>query len=187
MGIVGLGNIGQCLAQLAHVFGMSLLAYDPYVPRQKAAELHVELETLENLLRRSDFISIHAPLTPDTTGLINRERLNYVRRGAFLVNLSRGGLIESLDAIYEALQDGRLAGVGLDVFEPEPPDVSHPIFGLQNCLASPHALATTDGAMRQIFKSMAEDMAAVLRGGMPRFVVNPQTLADRVVGNGKRQ
>ena len=82
LGIVGLGNIGQCLAQLGHAFRMNMLAYDPYVPPQKAAELHVQLETLDNLLRRSDFISIHAPLTPETTGLINRERLKSVKRGA---------------------------------------------------------------------------------------------------------
>jgi phosphoglycerate dehydrogenase-like enzyme len=106
--------------------------------------------------------------------MINRDLLRRVKPGAFLINLARGALIENLDVLYDCLKDGRLAGVGLDVFEPEPPDESHPIFKLVNCLTSPHVLGTSGGAMREIFRSMAEDMAAVLRGQRPRFVVNPE-------------
>ena len=95
-------------------------------------------------------------------------------RSSFLINLARGGLVESLDVLYEALQSGQLAGVGLDVFEPEPPDVSHPIFKLENCITAPHSLAMTTRAMYRSFKSMAEDMAAVFEGKKPRFVANPE-------------
>ena len=178
LGIVGLGNIGQTLAKLARPFGMSILAHDPYVTPQRASELGVELVSLEHLLARADFISIHTPLTPETKGLINRQRLKLVKHGAYLINLARGGVVDSLDTLYEALKEGVLAGVGLDVFAPEPPDVSHPIFQLPNCLTSPHSMGMTEGAMTRIFQSMAEDMAAVLKGFRPRFVVNPEVFQD---------
>ncbi len=178
LGIVGLGNIGQTLARLARPFGMSILGHDPYVASEKASELGVELVGLEDLLAGADFISIHAPLIPETRGMINRERIQLVKRGTYLVNLARGGLIDSLDTLHEALTEGVLAGVGLDVFEPEPPDVSHPIFQHPNCLTSPHSLGMTHGAMSRIFQTMAEGMAAVLGGSRPRFVANPEVFQD---------
>ncbi len=97
-----------------------------------------------------------------------------MKEGAFLINLARGGIIENLDILYDALTIGKLAGVGLDVFEPEPPDVSHPIFKLDNCMTSPHACAMTVQAMYRSFKSMATDMATVLDGKKPRYVANPE-------------
>ena len=97
-----------------------------------------------------------------------------MKKGAFLINLARGGLVESLDVLYGALQSGQLAGVGLDVFDPEPPDVNHPIFKLENCITAPHSLAMTTRAMFRSFKSMAEDMVAVFEGKKPRFVANPE-------------
>jgi len=174
VGIVGLGNIGQHVARMLAPFRATVIAYDPYVPVSTAAELSVRMTTLHELLAHSDFISLHAPQTTETVGMINRDALRRVKRGAFFINLARGGLVESLDVLFEALQDGRLAGVGLDVFEPEPPNQSHPIFMHENCLASPHVLGTSNGAMREIFRSMAEDMVAVFRGERPRFVVNPE-------------
>lgn len=174
LGIVGFGNIGQQLARMVTPFRVTVLVFDPYVESSKAAEFGVRLTSLEALIANSDFISLHAPQTPETIGMINRDLLQRVKPGAFLINLARGALIESLDVLHEALEDGRLAGVGLDVFEPEPPDKSHPIFRLDNCLTSPHVLGTSDGAMREVFRSMAEDMVAVLRGRRPRFVVNPE-------------
>jgi len=174
LGIIGLGRIGRILAQMAQPFQMKIVAYDPFLTPEQGAEAGAELIELDDLLKCSDFISIHCAQTQENTGLINRERINLVKQGAYLINLSRGGLVESLDVLHEALQDGRLAGVGLDVFEPEPPDVSHPIFKLDNCLTSPHAMGTTKGAMTRIFKTMADDIAAVLRGERPQFVVNPE-------------
>jgi len=174
IGIVGLGNIGVTLAELLAPFHARLLAYDPLVPAEKASPLGVELTTFEHLLENSDFVSLHAPLTAQTRGMISRRALERMKKGAYLINLARGGLIESLDVLYEFLQKGKLAGVALDVFEPEPPDHRHPIFAEPNVIVSPHALGMTVGTMRDIFASMASDMAAVLDGRKPRFVVNPE-------------
>lgn len=174
LGIVGLGRIGQILAEMVKPFNMTVLAYDPFVSPERGREFGVEMIALDDLMGRSDFVSIHCPQTTETAGLINRDRLALMKSGSYLVNLSRGGLIESFDVLYEALQSGRLAGVALDVFDPAPPDTSHPLFGLPNCLTSPHAMATTKGAMTRIFRSMADDMAAVLEGRRPQFAVNPE-------------
>lgn len=176
LGIVGFGSIGKKLAELIRPFNMTVLAHDPYADEKEASALDVELTDLDTLMKRSDFISLHALLNDETRGMINRERIAQMKDGAFLVNLARGGIIENLDVLYEALKSGKLAGVGLDVFDPEPPDVSHPIFKLDNCLTSPHACAMTVQAMYRSFKSMATDMAAVLDGRKPRFVVNPEIL-----------
>jgi phosphoglycerate dehydrogenase-like enzyme len=108
--------------------------------------------------------------------MIDRGRLKQVKRGAYFVNLARGGVIQSLDVIDEALRDGRLAGAAIDVFDPSPPDTAHPLFANANCLTAPHAIATTQGAMTRIFKSMADDMAAILHGRKPQYVVNPEVL-----------
>jgi phosphoglycerate dehydrogenase-like enzyme len=176
LGIIGLGRIGCRLAQLIRPFGMSVLAYDPYVTAEAASEQNVELVALDELLQKSDFVSIHALLNDNTRGLINRTRFSAMKPGSILINLARGAIVESLDVLYEALTDGPLAAAALDVFEPEPPDVSHPIFKLENCLTSPHAICMTKRAMYKSFKMMAEDMAAVLAGRTPQFVANPEAL-----------
>jgi D-3-phosphoglycerate dehydrogenase len=186
VGIIGFGNIGSALAELLRPFHPSLLAYDPVVSLQKGLDAGVELTTLEQLLRSSDFVSLHAPLNAETRGIINRASLQLMKPGAFLINLARGGLIESLDVLYEFLRDRRIAGAALDVFEPEPPDCTHPVFRLPNLIAAPHALGMTEGTMCQIFKSMATDMAAVLDGQRPKFVVNPEVLEDAQSGAGAR-
>ncbi len=182
LGIVGLGAIGQILATLAKPFQMNLVAYDPYASPARAQELGVRLVGWEELLQTSDFVSLHAPLTEETKGLINPKSVQLMKRGAVLVNLARGGLVDSLDTLHDALVSGQLAGVGLDVFQPEPPDASHPIFRLENCLTAPHALATSERAMSNIFRSMAEDMVAVFRGERPRFVANPAVFDEPAKG-----
>ena len=177
LGVVGVGRIGRRTVQLAQAFGMSVSAFDPYISAADAEEMSITLLSLEDLLGQSDFICIHAALTDETKGLINGQNLKHLKPGAYLVNLARGGLIENLDVLHAALQDGRLRAVGLDVFEPEPPDVSHPIFQHPNCLTAPHVLGISKGAMDRVFKSMADDMAAILRGDAPRHVVNPEVLS----------
>jgi len=174
LGIIGFGRIGQTLARLIRPFNMTVLAHDPFVKKETADALDVNLVELEDLLKQSDFVSLHTLLNDDTRGLINRERIALMKPGSYLINLARGGVIENLDVLYEALTEGRLAGAGLDVFEPEPPDVSHPIFKLPNCLTSPHAIAMTHRGMYRSFKMMAEDMAAVLKGGKPKYLANPE-------------
>jgi len=177
LGIIGFGRIGCRLAQLISPFGMTVLAYDPYVTGETTGDQDVALVALDELLQKSDFVSIHALLNEKTRGLINRARLSSMKPGSILINLARGAIVESLDALYEVLTDGPVAAAALDVFEPEPPDVSHPIFKLDNCLASPHAICMSKRAMHKSFKMMAEDMAAVLEGRQPKFVANPEALA----------
>jgi len=176
LGIIGFGRIGRKLAELIRPFGMTVLTYDPFISEETGRELDVELVELDEVLKRSDFVSIHALLNENTRGLINKTHLSLMKPGSFLINLARGGIIENLDDVHEAMINGPLAGVGLDVFEPEPPDVSHPIFKLENCLTSPHAICMSKRAMYRSFKMMAEDMAAVLEGRTPRFVANPEVL-----------
>ena len=176
VGIVGFGRIGRLVAEMAAPFQMKIVAYDPYADPQLAAQVDAQLVDLDQLMRQSDFICLHCAETEETTGLINRTTLRNVKRGAYLINLARGSIVENLDVIYEALEDGRLAGAALDVFEPEPPSIDHPIFRSQLCLTAPHAMAGTRGAMSRICKSVADDMAAYLRGQTPQHVVNPEIL-----------
>ena len=176
LGIVGFGNIGRTLARLAGPLGMKLLASDPFVTTADAAPLGVTLLPLEKLLAQADIVTLHATLTEQTRGLIDAATLRLFKPGSFLINLGRGGLIADLDALHQALESGRLRGVALDTFEPEPPDLDHPIFTHERCICSPHVLGLTPGAMERTYRSMAADMAAVLAGERPRFCVNPQTL-----------
>jgi D-3-phosphoglycerate dehydrogenase len=169
VGVVGLGRIGRRVAGLVQALGARVLAYDPYV----AGPENVELVELDTLFGESDYISLHAPLTAETRGLVDARRLS-LARGAVLVNLGRGALVSSLDDLLEALESGALCGVGLDVFEPEPPDPSHPLFRHRRVLLSPHALGLSRQARRQLFTEMAEGVAAVLRGDRPRAVANPE-------------
>lgn len=173
LGIVGLGRIGGLVARMARAFDMEVIAYSPTTAADKARECQVELVPLDALMRRSHFIALHCPYTRETHGLIDRRRLSLVQDGTMLVNLSRGGVIESLDLLDDMLETGKLGGVALDVFEPEPPDVTHPIFRRTNCITSPHTMGTTRGAWAAIMKSMADDMAAVMDGAAPRHIVDP--------------
>ena len=129
---------------------------------------------LDELLRRSDYVSLHVALSDETRGLINRERVRGMKSGAILINAARGGVIESLDVIADALESGRLGGAGLDVFPDEPPDHTHRIFRHPRCLCSPHMTGLSELAMERIFRSMAGDMVAVVQGRRPRYCVNPE-------------
>ncbi|MDQ3891043.1 MAG: hydroxyacid dehydrogenase [Actinomycetota bacterium] len=170
LGIVGLGRIGRRVAALARAFGMRILAFDPYVE----AAGDVELVDVRTLFAESNFVSLHAPLTSETNGLVDAHLLDVARAGLVLVNLSRGALVRSLDDLLAALESGRLGGVGLDVFDPEPPDVSHPLFRHPRVLLAPHALGMTRRSRERIFREMAEGMAAVLRGGRAPTLANPE-------------
>lgn len=165
-------------ARMAAPFNMRILAHDPALPESTIRDMGVEPSGLEPLLERSDFIALHCPLLPETRGLINAQSLQQVKPGSYLVNLARGGVIADLDCLDDALCSGRLAGVALDVFDPSPPDVSHRLFANPRCLVSPHAMGTSRGALARIFRSMSDDMAAILNGGRPEFVVNREVLNE---------
>ena len=170
LGVVGLGRIGTRVAELARAFGMEPLAHDPYV----RPDGEIPLLDLPSLFERSQFVSLHAPLTAETRGIVDADLLARLSRGAILVNLARGALVRSLDDLLAALDSGPLAGVGLDVFETEPPDVSHPLFRHPRVLLSPHALGLSRGAKERIFREVAEGIVSVLRGGRPAAVANPE-------------
>lgn len=176
LGIVGLGRIGSDLARLAKPWRMTVLGADPVVKSDDAAKLGVELVSVEELVARSDYISVHVPLTDETRGLVGGELLGHLKPGAILVNTARGAVVESLDVLLEALEDGRLGAVGLDTFAPEPPDIKHPIFKHPCCLTAPHAIGIAAGSWERICLAMAEDMAAVLCGRRPKNIVNPEVL-----------
>jgi phosphoglycerate dehydrogenase-like enzyme len=165
LGILGYGRIGRRLEVLVAPFEMRVQFCDPYV------EGGVDLATL---LSTSDVVSIHAPLTAETRGMVDADVLRGARPGLLLVNLARGALVRSLDDLLAALESGRLGGVGLDVFEPEPPDTSHPLFAHPRVLCTPHALWRTPRALDGIFREMSEGVLAALRGERPAAVANPE-------------
>jgi phosphoglycerate dehydrogenase-like enzyme len=175
LGSIGLGNIGAELFRLIKPFDMKTIVYDPYADPKVAAELGVEVVGLEDVFRRSDFLSVSCPLTPATHHLVNAERLALMKPTAYFINTSRGPIVDQ-KALTKALQERRIAGAGLDVLEKEPPDADDPILKLDNVIFAPHALCWTD----QCFAGNgAADVRAVLdvqQGREPRVVVNRAAL-----------
>ncbi|GGN01976.1 D-3-phosphoglycerate dehydrogenase [Actinoplanes campanulatus] len=170
VGVVGLGRIGVLFAQRMAAFGVRLVAYDPYVQPARAAQLGVRLVTLEELLRESDFVSVHLPRTPETVGLIGEKELALVKPGVRIVNAARGGLVDER-ALAEALADGRVAGAGLDVFETEPL-TSSPLFALDNVVVTPHLGASTVEAQDKAGLAVARSVRLALRGEFVPDAVN---------------
>ena len=172
-GIVGLGKIGQLLAQRLAAFGMQLVAYDPYVAPARAAQLGIELLSLDELLARADTISIHLPKTPETKGLIGKEQLALVKPSVIIVNDARGGLIDEA-ALADALREGRVAGAGIDVFAKEPCTES-PLFDLPNAVVTPHLGASTTEAQDRAGTDVARSVLLALAGDFVPDAVNVQT------------
>ena len=175
LGSVGIGNIGAELFRMMRPFGMRFIAHDPYVVPSVGAELGVEMVSLEEVFRQSDFLSLNCPLSAATHHLCNAERLASMKPTAYLINTSRGPVVDQ-KALCRALQERRIAGAALDVFDPEPPDPDDPILKLDNLIAAPHALGWTD----QMFATMAEvnvaAVRAVVAGREPANVVNREVL-----------
>jgi D-3-phosphoglycerate dehydrogenase / 2-oxoglutarate reductase len=172
VGVVGLGRIGVLVAQRLAPFGVRLLAYDPYVPAARAAQVGARIVGLEELLRDSDVVTIHLPKTPETVGLVGERELALMKPGAILVNAARGGLIDE-DALVVALKEGRLGGVGLDVFASEPCTDS-PLFAFDNVVATPHLGASTKEAQEKAGLAVARSVRLALRGELVPDAVNVQ-------------
>jgi phosphoglycerate dehydrogenase-like enzyme len=179
LGSVGIGNIGAELFHLAKPFDMHFIAHDPYVNPALAAELGIKLVDLDTVFRESDFVTLNCPLTQETRHLVDARRLNLMKSTAFLINCARGPVVDQ-QALTKALQERRIAGAGLDVFDPEPPHPDDPILKLDNIIATPHALCWTD----QMFERIgATDMQAVLdlsRGRVPPGIVNRPVLDNPI-------
>jgi D-3-phosphoglycerate dehydrogenase len=172
-GIVGLGKIGQLLAARLAAFGMHLIAYDPYVAPARAAQLGIELVTLDELLARADTISIHLPKTPETKGLIGKDQLALVKPGVIIVNDARGGLIDE-DALADALREGRVGGAGIDVYAKEPCTDS-PLFELPNAVVTPHLGASTAEAQDRAGTDVARSVLLALAGDFVPDALNVQS------------
>ena len=170
VGIIGLGRIGALITARLQAFGVNVVAYDPYITSARAQQLGVTLLTLDELLAQSDFISIHMPKTPETTGMISAEQFALMKSTAFIVNVARGGLIDE-DALYAALKSGRIAGAGLDVFVSEPPTDS-PLLTLDNVVLTPHLGASTDEAQEKAGVAVAKSVRLALDGELVPDAVN---------------
>jgi D-3-phosphoglycerate dehydrogenase / 2-oxoglutarate reductase len=170
VGIIGLGRIGALITARVQAFGMNVIAYDPYVTAARAQQLGVTLVTLDELLAESDFITIHMPKTPETTGMISTAQLSLMKPTAFIVNVARGGLIDE-DALYAALKSGRIAGAGLDVFVHEPP-LESPLLTLDNVVLTPHLGASTDEAQEKAGVAVAKSVRLALGGELVPDAVN---------------
>jgi len=169
LGIIGMGRIGGHVAARAAGFGMLCLGYDPLVPADEIAKRGAQPAELKNLLNRSDILTLHVPLTPETRGLINAERITQMKRGAYIVCTARGNVIDET-ALLAALESGQIAGAALDVFAQEPvvdsPLVKHP-----KVVCTPHIAAQTGEAQERAARDIAEEILTVLRGQTPRWRV----------------
>ncbi|OJX81412.1 MULTISPECIES: phosphoglycerate dehydrogenase [unclassified Leifsonia] len=170
IGIIGLGRIGALITARLQAFGTKVIAYDPYVTSARAQQLGVQLVTLDELLAEADFITIHMPKTPETTGMISDDQLALMKDTAYIVNVARGGLIDE-DALYRALTSGAIAGAGLDVFVSEPPTDS-PLLALENVIVTPHLGASTDEAQEKAGVSVARSVRLALSGELVPDAVN---------------
>ncbi|MDP9433331.1 MAG: phosphoglycerate dehydrogenase [Actinomycetota bacterium] len=172
VGVLGLGRIGMLVAQRLAAFGVTLMAYDPYVQPARAAQLGIRLVPMDELLQQSDFITIHLPKTPETLGLIGERELAQVKPGVRIINAARGGLVDEA-ALVEALRDGRVAGAGVDVF-PKEPCTDSPLFGFDSVVATPHLGASTHEAQEKAGTAVARSVRLALRGEFVPDAVNVQ-------------
>ncbi|GAB2512999.1 phosphoglycerate dehydrogenase [Paramicrobacterium agarici] len=170
VGIIGLGRIGALITARLQAFGVSVVAYDPYVTSARAQQLGVQLVTLDELLERSDFVTIHMPKTPETTGMISADEFAKMKSSAFIINVARGGLIDE-DALYDALANNTIAGAAVDVFVSEPPTDSR-LLTLDNIVVTPHLGASTGEAQEKAGVSVAKSVRLALSGELVPDAVN---------------
>jgi len=172
MGLVGFGNIAQLVAVKAQAFGLNVIAFDPYVNADVAKEKGVEIVELDDLLARSDYVSVHAPLTPETQNMFSTDAFSKMKSSAYIVNTARGGLID-IDALAAALDAGEIAGAGLDVLPEEPPAVDSTILQRDDVVINPHTSFYSEDALLDLQTTVAKDVLAVLNGDQPTFPANP--------------
>ena len=175
LGVVGAGRVGGRVARMCRAaLDMRALAYDPYLAPDDARLRGVEpVADLAMLLQEADYISLHAPLTAETRGLIGPRAFNLMKPTAILINCARGGIVDE-EALATALLEGQIAGAAIDVWQQEPPPSDHPLFGLENVIVSPHMAAHTEEAMIRMATTLAHDVTRVLQGERPHFCVNPE-------------
>lgn len=174
LGIVGIGKIGGRTATLCkEVIGMNVLAYDPYLSEAQIAQRGAIKVELEELLARSDFVSVHCPRTEETFGMFKIELFKQMKPSAYFINTARGGIHVEEDLV-NALAAGMIAGAGVDVFLAEPAQPDHPLLTMENVIATPHIAGMTDGAMYNMAAAAAEQWIVIMKGGVPPRLVNPE-------------
>ena len=175
LGIVGLGNIGRKLAEKAAAIGLNILATGRTVPKKESLPAKTAWCTLDELLTRSDYISLHIPATSETTHLLGTKQFAMMKPTAYLINTARGALIDNA-ALSAALTAGKLAGAALDVQDPEPPDLSQPPWNDPRVIVTPHAAFTSLESLENLRTRTAQQVAAVLQGAKPENIINPEVL-----------
>ena len=175
LGLIGLGNIGQAVARKMGGWGMTLRATDPFVEPARAQALGVTLVPLETLLRESDYVSLHTPLLPETRHLMSHPQFALMKPGAMLINTARGPVVDT-SALVATLASGKLAAVGLDVFEEEPPPVNSPLRRDPRVLLTDHVAWYSEESLAELKTTAAEEAARVCLGGLPRSLGNPEVL-----------
>jgi D-3-phosphoglycerate dehydrogenase len=176
LGIIGLGNIGRIVADRAHGLRMKVIGFDPILTAEAASRAGIELVDLDTLYRTADFITVHAPLTDETRGLVSARAFGLMKTGVRIINCARGGIVDE-NALLEALKSGKAAGAALDVFVEEPPPPGHPLLQLDNLIATPHLGAATGEAQVQVAVDIAHQIADFLIEGTIRHAVNIPALS----------
>ena len=171
LGLAGFGKIPRALAPKAQAFGYEVIAFDPYLPADAGASLGVKMVDFDTLLRESDVISVHVPLTPETRHMFDEKALQAMKRTAILVNTSRGPLVKE-KALVTALEEGWIAGAALDVVETEPPPADSRLFGFDNLVLTPHIGFYSEQSLQELQRKAVAEVVRVLRGEMPLNLVN---------------
>lgn len=180
LGVIGLGNVGRIVAERAVGLRMKVIGHDPFVLSENAARLGVELVSLEEIFKRSDFITVHVPLTNETRGLINRKAIAKMKKGVRIINCARGGIVDEKD-LAEALKEGKVAGAALDVYVDEPPSPDHPLVKMEQVITTPHLGASTDEAQLNVAIAVAEQMVDFLSRGIIRYAVNVPSVSPELL------
>jgi D-3-phosphoglycerate dehydrogenase len=177
LGLIGFGAIARTLVPKALGFGLEVIAYTPRLRADEPMPGVRAVAGLDELLARADYVSVHAPLTPETRGMIGAAQLGRMKPTAWLINTSRGPIVDEV-ALVDALRSGRIAGAALDVFAAEPPAADHPLLSLPNTIVTPHVAFASEAAVRDLQRRAAERVAEALRGELPRNVVNPAVVSS---------
>ncbi len=176
VGLLGTGRIARLVARKLSGFEVKIIGFDPYLPDEVKKELDIEFVPLDELFKRSDFLSIHVPLTDETRGLVDARAIGMMKPSACIVNTARGGIVDT-GALREALATGRLAAAGIDAYEKEPPEKDYPLFDLPNVILTPHMGWASVESEETIRRDILEDILRFARGETPQSVVNPEALS----------
>ncbi len=178
LGSIGMGNIGAEMFRLAVPFAMNCVAHDPFASPEVARSLGVELVALDEVFKRSDFVCVNCPLSPETAGLVDAEKLSLMKPTAFLINTARGPIVDET-ALIDALKRGEIAGAGLDVFEQEPSSLDNPLYAMDNVILTPHALCWTDQCFAEIGAADVRAVRTLMMGTHPEGIVNAEIADNR--------